>query len=105
MNKSCRLLEESDSLTLLGKMELKIDEQIARIISEIDGQIVDCWGIKKEDVLKAIENTQVLNNLEEWLKKEMKRLGNNNILNHDEAEKTLKIVLEKLQKLKRSVEK
>lgn len=44
----------TDKDLLVGKMNLQINESIAKITSEIENQILNEWKINKQDIIDAI---------------------------------------------------
>lgn len=59
----------TDKDTLVGKMNLHINESIAKITSEIENQILNEWQINKQDIIDAINfRNKLINYLEDKIK-------------------------------------
>ena len=89
--------------------ELTINEAIAQIVQKIDDDICKVWEIKKEDVLKSMKSTQILDQLKQWLNEEIKRLEAKNMpnaripINYIYKSNNLKEVLIKIQELEGTI--
>ena len=89
--------------------ELTINEARAQMVQKIDDDICKVWEIKKEDVLKSMKSTQILDQLKQWLKEqltfivELPAYTKEIYIEHKIMENLYNDILEKIQELEETI--